>query len=83
MHIREVFQRPQALENLPQKHDGAVSIEQSVICIERVFANIVLENDIDKIINVFASRKGRASAFFYDLALVYESFWFEFATQLL
>lgn len=36
----------------------------AVICIERVYANLVLKNDIDKIINVFASRKGRASAFF-------------------
>ena len=45
--------------------------------------NLVLKNDIDKIINVFASRKGRASVLFYDLELVYESFWFEFATQLL
>lgn len=36
----------------------------AVICIERVYANLVLKNDIDKIINVLASRKGRASAFF-------------------
>jgi hypothetical protein len=36
----------------------------AVICIERVYANLVLKNDIDKIINGFASRKGRASAFF-------------------
>ena len=49
----------------------------SVICIERVCANLVPKNDIDKIINMFASRKGRASAFFKDLELIYESFWFE------
>ena len=36
----------------------------SVICIERVYENLVLKNDINKVINVFASRKGRASAFF-------------------
>lgn len=29
MHIREVFQRPQTLENLHQKYNGAVSNEQS------------------------------------------------------
>ena len=36
----------------------------SVICVERVYANLVLKNGIDKIINEFASRKSRASAFF-------------------
>ena len=35
-----------------------------VVCSERVYANLVLNNDIDKIIDVFASRKGRASSFF-------------------
>lgn len=36
----------------------------AMICIERVYANLVLNNDIDKIIDVFASRKGRMSSFF-------------------
>lgn len=36
----------------------------AVMCFESVYANLVLKNDIDNIINVFASRKGRASAFF-------------------
>jgi hypothetical protein len=35
-----------------------------VISIERAYANLVLNNDIDKIIDMFASRKGRASLFF-------------------
>ena len=45
-----------------------------VICIERVYAILVLKNDI---INVLTS-----CVCFLELVL-YESFWFEFATQLL
>lgn len=36
----------------------------AVISIERAYANLVLNNDIEKIIDMFASRKGRASLFF-------------------
>ena len=60
------FQRPQTLENLPQEHDMEQSRldSLSVIFIERVCANLVQKNNIDKIINMFASRSGRASAVF-------------------
>ena len=36
----------------------------ALICIEREYANRVMQNDIENIIDVFASRKGRAKNFF-------------------
>ena len=36
----------------------------SLINIEREYANAVMEKDMERIINIFASRKGRNSSFF-------------------
>jgi len=51
----------------------------ALIHIERAYANFVLENDIERIIDIFGSRTGRDSYFFYFDWIALRVCWFLFS----
>ena len=65
MFCRTFIQCSAPTENIPAKHNGQERINSiALINIEREYANAVMEKDMERIINIFASRKGRNSSFF-------------------
>ena len=73
MFSRTIIQSVAQIEKLPAQHHGkqrAVSVMFiALINIERAYANSVVNNDMDRIIDIFGRRNGRAISFdvFYEL----------------
>ena len=61
---RTIIQCVAQIENLPAQHHGATVMFIALINIERAYANSVVNNDMDRIIDIFGRRNGRGGYFF-------------------
>ena len=62
---RALVQRPQTIEDISEEYVGQTRLNSvAILNIERKYVNMSVGKNVDKVIDIFAARKGRKEYFF-------------------